>query len=71
MMQKRVLGVYFSIMRRSAICAVEVMASASSRIMSLYVARVVEEDALSDESAAVVGVKELKICLVEENVCRA
>ena len=49
----------------------EVIASASSRIMSLYVARAVEEDALSDESAAVVGVKELKICFVEEKVCRA
>jgi len=71
MMQKRVLGVYFSMMRRRAICAVDVIASASSRMMSLYVARVVEEDALSDGSEAVVGVKELKICFVEEKVCRA
>jgi len=50
---------------------VDVIASASSRMMSLYVARVVEEDALSDGSEAVVGVKELKICFVEEKVCRA
>ena len=35
MIQNRVLAVYFSIMRLSAIWAVEVMASASSRIMSL------------------------------------
>jgi len=35
MMQNRVFAVYFSIMRRSAIWAVEVMASASSRIISL------------------------------------
>lgn len=34
-MQKRVLAVYFSIIRRRAIWAVDVMASASSRIMSL------------------------------------
>ena len=38
MMQKRVLAVYFSMIRRSAICAVDVMASASSRMISLYVA---------------------------------
>ena len=35
MMQNLVFAVYFSIMRRSAICAVEVMASASSRMISL------------------------------------
>jgi len=40
-------------------------------MMSLYVARVVEEDALSDGSEAVVGANELKICLVEEKVYRA
>ena len=57
-MQKRVLAVYFSIIRRSAICAVAVMASASSSMMSLNVAR-------GDESAA--GAEE-KICLVLEKV---
>jgi len=66
MMQKRVLGVYFSMMRRRAICAVDVMASASSRMMSLYVAR---EEGVGDElSEAVVGVKALKICFVDEKV---
>ena len=35
MMQKRVLAVYFSMILRNAICAVAVMASASSRMMSL------------------------------------
>jgi len=55
MMQKRVLAVYFSIMRRRAICAVEVMASASSRMMSL-------KEAI-EEGEVVVGVME-KICLV-------
>lgn len=35
MMQKRVFVVYFSIIRRKAICAVDVIASASSRMMSL------------------------------------
>lgn len=34
-MQNRVLAVYFSMMRRRAICAVFVMASASSRMISL------------------------------------
>ena len=34
-MQNRVLAVYFSIIRLRAICAVDVMASASSRMMSL------------------------------------
>jgi hypothetical protein len=34
-MQNRVLAVYFSMIRRSAICAVAVMASASSRIINL------------------------------------
>lgn len=42
-MQKRVFAVYFSIMRRRAIWAVEVIASASSRMMSLKVARGVFE----------------------------
>lgn len=58
-MQKRVFGVYFSMMRRSAICAVDVMASASSRMMSLKVA-----------SEEVVGFaeKELNICFVLLNV---
>ena len=59
MMQKRVLVVYFSIMRRSAICAVEVMASASSRMINLNLVRV----ALEDRSRAAV-----KICFVPE-VC--
>jgi len=67
MMQKRVLGVYFSMMRRSAICAVDVMASASSRMMSLYVAsEAVPVDVSSEEE--VVGVNALKICFVEEKV---
>jgi hypothetical protein len=39
MMQKRVLAVYRSMIRRRAICAVEVMASASSRMISLKEAR--------------------------------
>lgn len=42
-MQKRVFAVYFSIMRRRAIWAVEVIASASSRMMSLNVAKGVLE----------------------------
>lgn len=36
MTQNRALAVYFSMMRLSAICAVLVMASASSSTMSLY-----------------------------------
>ena len=55
MMQKRVFAVYFSIMRRRAICAVEVIASASSRMMSLKLAR----EAWEDGSGAAV-----KICFV-------
>lgn len=55
MMQKRVLAVYFSIMRRRAICAVEVMASASSRMISLKWAR----EAWEEEVGAAV-----KICFV-------
>ena len=39
MMQNRVLAVYFSMIRRSAICAAEVMASASSSMMSLKAPR--------------------------------
>lgn len=66
MMQKRVLGVYFSMMRRRAICAVDVIASASSRIMSLYVAS--EDGVVEGSSEALVGVNALKICLVEEKV---
>lgn len=54
-MQKRVLVVYFSIMRRRAICAVEVMASASSRIINLNLVR----EALEEGSGVAV-----KICFV-------
>lgn len=61
-MQKRVLGVYFSIMRRRAICAVDVMASASSRMMSLNVARCVVLGSVGSEAM------EEKICFVEEKV---
>lgn len=57
MMQKRVLAVYFSIIRRNAICAVEVMASASSRIMSL-------NELMEVPSAVGVAVK---ICLVPDS----
>ena len=57
-MQKRVLAVYFSIMRRRAICAVEVMASASSRMISLKEAMV-----SAVEEVEGVGRAE-KICLV-------
>ena len=57
-MQKRVLAVYFSMMRRRAIWAVAVMASASSRMMSLNVA--------SDESPALGAAA--KICFVLLNV---
>lgn len=58
-MQNRVLAVYFSIILRRAICAVAVMASASSRMMSLNEARepVVPEVGLAE-----------KICLVLLNV---
>jgi len=42
------------------------MASASSRMMSLYVARAVEVVEASSE--VVDGVKALKICFVEEKV---
>ena len=49
------LAVYFSMMRRKAICAVDVMASASSRMMSLK--EVIEEE--SEVLAA-----EVKICFV-------
>lgn len=68
-MQKRVLGVYFSMMRRSAICAVDVMASASSRMMSLNVARWCWGSlVVGSEGVEVVGAKEEKICFVEEKV---
>jgi len=53
-------------MRRRAIWAVDVIASASSRMMSLYVAREVELVVVSSEVE--VGVKALNICLVEEKV---
>jgi hypothetical protein len=43
MMQNLVFAVYFSMIRRNAICAVDVIASASSRIISLYAAIEVEE----------------------------
>lgn len=66
MMQKRVFGVYFSMIRRRAIWAVDVIASASSRMMSLYVAREVDVEFVSSEVAT--GVKALKICFVEEKV---
>ena len=56
MMQNRVLAVYFSIIRRSAICAVDVMASASSRTINLNDAR--------DEPLEVVGGPIEKICFV-------
>lgn len=59
MMQKRVLAVYFSIMRRRAICATEVMASASSRTMSLKLVR--EELELEVGFGA-----EVKICFVPD-----
>jgi hypothetical protein len=39
MMQNRVFAVYFSMMRRRAICAADVMASASSRMINLKEAR--------------------------------
>lgn len=58
MMQKRVLVVYFSMMRRRAICAVLVIASASSRMMSLKPAMPLLADAPL----------RLKICFVEANV---
>lgn len=55
MMQKRVLAVYFSMIRRRAICAVAVMASASSRMISLK--------APSDEPEVDDGARE-NICFV-------
>ena len=59
MIQKRVFAVYFSIMRRRAICAVAVIASASSRIINLKEAREVEDPACGTAA---------KICLVLLNV---
>lgn len=53
MMQNLVLTVYFSMIRRRAICAVLVMASASSRIISL-------NPAIEDFAEAPM----VKICLV-------
>jgi hypothetical protein len=64
MMQNRVLAVYFSMIRRSAICAVEVIASASSRMMSLYWAM---EDVAEDPFEAADGPM-LNICFVEAKV---
>jgi hypothetical protein len=46
MMQNRVFAVYFSMIRLNAICAVDVIASASSRIISLYPAIEVEDELL-------------------------
>jgi hypothetical protein len=60
MMQNLVLAVYFSMILRNAICAVAVMASASSSMMSLYCAIEEMEDVLV---GAIV-----KICFVEANV---
>ena len=54
-MQNRVLAVYFSMIRRRAICAVDVMASASSRMMSLKEVIEVESEILEVE---------VKICFV-------
>jgi hypothetical protein len=67
-MQKRVLGVYFSMIRRRAICAVEVMASASSRMMSLKEAPRAVGEVEFGSSEEEDGAKVLKICLVEEKV---
>ena len=58
-MQNLVLAVYFSIIRLRAICAVEVMASASSRMMSL-------KDVIEDWSE-VFGA-EAKICFVPVSI---
>jgi hypothetical protein len=44
MMQNLVFAVYFSMIRLKAICAVDVIASASSRIISLYPAIEVEDE---------------------------
>ena len=60
MIQNRVLAVYFSIMRLSAIWAVEVMASASSRIMSLKLVIEVWSDGLGID---------VKICFVPAHNC--
>ena len=57
MMQKRVLAVYFSMILRNAIWAVEVIASASSRMMSL-------KELMEDVSAVGAAVK---ICFVPEH----
>lgn len=59
-MQNLVFAVYFSMIRRNAICAVAVIASASSSMMSLYCA--IEET----EDAPVGAI--VKICFVEANV---
>ena len=59
-MQNRVLAVYFSMMRRRAIWAVDVMASASSRMMSLKEVSEVESEDL---------VAEVKICFVPALFC--
>ena len=55
-------AVYFSMIRLKAIWAVDVMESASSRMMSLYVWRGDDFEEVEDV------VKELKICFVEEKV---
>ena len=59
-MQKRVFVVYFSIIRRKAICAVDVIASASSRMMSLKEA---SELAMPPESLSGLGLV-VNICFV-------
>jgi hypothetical protein len=56
MMQNRVFAVYFSMMRRRAIWAVDVMASASSRMINLKPAR-------ADLPSVAAGAME-KICFV-------
>lgn len=57
MIQNRVFAVYFSMIRRSAICAVAVIASASSRMINLKEPR--------DEPDFVAGATE-NICFVPE-----
>ena len=59
-MQKRVFVVYFSMIRRRAICAVEVIASASSRMMSLKEASALERP---PDSVSGLGL-DVKICFV-------
>lgn len=59
MMQNRVFGVYFSMIRRSAIWAVFVIASASSRMINLYPAM---------PFVLPRGADVMKICFVEAKV---